>query len=173
LPLGVMLTSDETEETTTKGLQMLIDTLPTRAFHHRGGKNGPLLFMTDDSNTEKQALKTIWSDSQQLLCTFHFLQQKWTWLFDSHNKIQHTDRAILLNTVKAIVYAKTVPELEQKYKEFKAVQKYPTFIQHVSNLWPRRDEWALCYRSGIPVRGNNTNNISEAGVCILKEIVFS
>ena len=75
-----------------------------------------------------------WSDSQQLLCTFHFLQRKWTWLFDSHNKIQHTDRAILLNTVKAIVYAKTVPELEQKYKEFKAVQKYPTFIQHVSNL---------------------------------------
>ena len=75
-----------------------------------------------------------------------------------------------------MVYAKRVSELEQKYKEFKAhltVQKYPAFVQHISNLWPRRDEWALCYRSGLPVRGNNTNNVSEAGVRILKEIVFS
>ena len=40
-------------------------------------------------------------------------------------------------------------------------------------MWSRRSEWALCYRSGLPVRDNNTNNISEAGVRILKEIVFS
>ena len=128
--------------------------------------------MTDDSNTEKQTLKTTWPDSQQLLCTFHFLQRRWTWLFDGHNKIQHKDRTTLLNTVIAMVYAKTVSELEQKYKEFKThptVQKYPAFVQHISNLWPHCDKWALCYRSGLPVRGNNTNNISEAGVRILKE----
>jgi len=75
--------------------------------------------MTDDSNTEKQTLKTTWPDSQQLFCTFHFLQRRWTWLFDGHNKIQHKDRTTLLNTVIAMVYAKTVSELEQKYKEFK------------------------------------------------------
>jgi len=78
--------------------------------------------------------------------------------------------------MKAMVYTKKGPELEQKYKKFKAhltVQKCPTFIQHVSNLRPHRDEWAPCYRSGIPVQVNSTNNISEAGVRILKELLFS
>jgi len=176
LPLGVMLTSDEKKETITKGLQMLLDTFPTGAFHSQGGTNEPQLIMTDDSNTEKQALKTTWPGSQQLLCTFHFLQQRWTWLFDGHNKVQHKDRTTLLNTVKAMVYVKTASELEQKYKEFKAhstVQKYPAFVQYISNLWPRHDEWASFYRSGLPGRGNNTNNMSEPGVRILKEIVFS
>jgi len=30
----------------------------------------------------------------------------------------------------------------------------------------------LCYRKSFLVRGNHTNNIAEAGICILKEIVF-
>lgn len=78
--------------------------------------------------------------------------------------------------MKKLVYAKTDAALKNYFKEFLAhpiVQKYPSFIRHVELLWPRRQEWALCYRSTLPVRGNNTNNISEAGVRILKEIVFS
>ena len=136
LPLGVMLTSDEKEETIVKGLEMLMDTLPSGRFI-TGAKEWALLVMTDDSNTEKPALKAIWPDTQQLLCTFHFLQRRWTWSFDSHNKIQHKDRVVLLNTVKAMVYAKTITELEQKYKEFKThhiVQKYSAFVQHITNL---------------------------------------
>ena len=43
----------------------------------------------------------------------------------------------------------------------------------MQSLWLRRSEWAVCYRSQLPVRGNNTNNLSEAGVRILNEIVFS
>ena len=43
----------------------------------------------------------------------------------------------------------------------------------MQSLWLRRSEWAVCYKSQLPVRGNNTNNLSEAGVRILKEIVFS
>lgn len=34
-------------------------------------------------------------------------------------------------------------------------------------------EWALCFRAELPVHGNHTNNISAAGVHILKEIVTS
>jgi len=33
-------------------------------------------------------------------------------------------------------------------------------------------EWALCYRKSFLVRGNHTNNVAEAGIYILKEIVF-
>ena len=65
--------------------------------------------------------------------------------------------------------------LQLKYEEFlsnSTVIKYPNFMKHVQSLWSRRSEWALCYRCHLPVRGNNTNNLSEAGVRILKEIVF-
>ena len=173
LPLGVVLSSDEKEETITKGFQMLTETLPSNSFYN---KEQPSLIMTDDSNTEKAALKAIWPKAVELLCTFHFLQRRWTWLFEGSNKIKHEDRSTLLNLVKKLVYAKTDEALQNYFKEFLAhpiVQKYPSFSRHVELLWPCRQEWALCYRATLPVRGNNTNNISESGVRILKELVFS
>jgi len=90
--------------------------------------------MTDDSTSVKGALRNIWPDTQQLLCTFHFLQRRWTWLLEGTNKIQNEDRATLLNLVKTLVYAKTDAALQKQYKEFlvhPTVQKYPTFIQHM------------------------------------------
>lgn len=44
------------------------------------GENGfcktlaPKIFMTDDGRAEKNALKSVWPDSVQLLCIFHVLQ---------------------------------------------------------------------------------------------------
>ena len=131
--------------------------------------------MTDDSSAEKNALKAIWPTTMQLLCTFHFLQRRWTWLYDKKNKISTRDRIILMNLVKSMVYAKTDNELQKQFSEFQShelVTKY-NFLKHVQGLWDKRKEWALCYRENLPIRGNNTNNISEAGVRILKEIVLS
>ena len=73
------------------------------------------------------------------------------------------------------MFAKSELILQMKYEEFlsnSTVIKYPNFMKHVQSLWSRQSEWALCYRCHLPVRGNNTNNLSEAGVRILKEIVF-
>ena len=36
----------------------------------------------------------------------------------------------------------------------------------------RRQEWAICYRDSTRTRGINTNNYAEAGIRILKDIVF-
>ena len=154
----------------------MITILPSNAFHGRGPEKGPSLVMTDDSSTEKGALKSVWPNSKQLLCIFHFLQRRWTWLYEGQNKIQQQDRAVLLNLVKSLVYAKQEVVLKNNFKEFlsnSTVVRYPKFLEHVKGLWPRRHEWAVCYRSLFPVRGNNTNNLAEAGVRILKEIVFS
>ena len=74
-----------------------------------------------------------------------------------------------------MVYAKTDNELQKQFSEFQShelVTKYNNFLKHVQGLWNKHKEWALCYRENLPIRGNNTN-ISEAGVCILKEIVLS
>ena len=73
------------------------------------------------------------------------------------------------------MFAKSELILQMKYEEFlsnSTVIKYPNFMKHVQSVWSRRSEWALCYRCHLPVRGNNTNYLSEAGVRILKEIVF-
>ena len=81
LPLGAIITSDEQEETITQGLQLLQQkVLPEEAFYKRGRKEGPALIMTDDSSAERNALHQVWPHARLLLCVFHFLQCKWTWL---------------------------------------------------------------------------------------------
>ena len=105
IPLGILMTSDEKEETIQAALQMLEDVLPQNAFYGNGVQKGPAVVMTDDSMTEKGALKTMWPSSTQLLCIFHFLQRSWTWLWEGKNKIYKDDRAVLINLVKTLVYA--------------------------------------------------------------------
>ena len=132
--------------------------------------------MTDDSSTEKGALKATWPHATQLLCVFHFLQRRWTWLWEAKNKIHNNDRRPLIQLVKTMVYTSTEEKLTKCYKELPKhtiASKYPNFIKHMEALWPHRKEWALCYRQGIVIRGNHTNNVSEAGIKILKELIFS
>ena len=52
------------------GFQLLQKLLGNSAFY---GQKHPLIFMTDDSTVEKNALGSVWPSSQQLLCTFHVL----------------------------------------------------------------------------------------------------
>ena len=80
MPLAVMIASDEQEETLVDGFHLLKKVLPPGAFYSRGVQQGPLLAMTDDSSSERNAFRTIWPGTQLLLCSFHFLQWKWTWL---------------------------------------------------------------------------------------------
>ena len=46
-------------------------------------------------------------------------------------------------------------------------------FSYAENLMERRCEWCIADRQRIPVRGNNTNNISEATIRIIKDIVFN
>ena len=176
LPLAVMITSDEQEETLAQGLHQLTEVLPQKAFYGRGADKGPLIAMTDDSSAERNALRSVWSDTRLLLCTFHFLQRKWTWLHDGRNRIADKDRAFLINKTKCLVYADSEAVLLRLFDDFQkcnVVNRYPHFLSYVKSQWGRRKEWALCYRKHLLVRGNQTNNYAEAGMRILKDLVFS
>ena len=97
-------------------------------------------------------------------------------VWEGKNRIHNDDRAVLINLVKTLVYAPSVQLLQQRYDEFKknpTVLKYPHFLQHIQSLFPRCQEWALCYLTKLPVRGNHTNNYAEASIGILKELIFS
>ena len=52
------------------------------------------------------------------------------------------------------------------------IVKYPNFAKRLEQFWARRMEWALSYRVEKMMRGNHTNNYAEAGMRIIKEIVF-
>ena len=42
----------------------------------------------------------------------------------------------------------------------------------MENLWEKRELWAHCFRKTLLIRGNHTNNYAEAGIKILKDLIF-
>ena len=49
---------------------------------------------------------------------------------------------------------------------------YPPFIDHMSGVYKRREEWALCFRDGVPNRGHNTNNVVESAFRVVKDFTM-
>lgn len=71
-----------------------------------------------------------------------------------------------------MLYASTEEQLEECFANLindNRVQNYPNYIKHVSTYIDRMIEWALCYRCNLPVRGNNTNNLCESAMMVIKE----
>lgn len=74
-----------------------------------------------------------------------------------------------------MLYSKTFEELEMFYHEVindELTKKYSRFETFVVGLFQRRNEWALCLRKRLITRGQNTNNICEAGVKIVKDTIL-
>jgi len=90
LPLRLFITSDELEVTLEKSINLLKMILSEYAFYGHG-MQGLILFLTDDSTAERNALNTCWSQGTQLLCMFHILQAFWRWLHDAKYKIKKED----------------------------------------------------------------------------------
>src|SRR6266496_3431030 len=65
--------------------------------------------------------------------------------------------------------------MDMHYNEFKRdfYDNYPLLQKHFKLLWNRRQYWALSFRAGLPIRGNNTNNYIERSFGILKDIIFA
>ena len=172
LPLGVVITSGESASTIHQAMSTLQELFPRCAFH---GKGSPANIILDDSSAEKEGLHVTWPLAKLYLCIFHFLQSMWRWLCNGNNGIAKDDRQHLMQCVRKLVYAQTEENLKQTYKSLERgtiSSKYSNFNKHLESYWKRRHEWALCYRDLTLVRGNNTNNYCEAGIRILKDIVF-
>ena len=91
VPLGVMITSDEQQSTIKGGLEMFVVIQQENAFSGKGAGQGPDFVMVDDSSSERGAFQEFWPGITTLMCTFHFLQHRWTWLLDGKNRIHHND----------------------------------------------------------------------------------
>ena len=174
MPLGCLVTTSESRQCITLALSLLLDVIPEDAFFGRG-KRGPVVILTDDSDAERASLREIFPETFLVLCVFHLLQALWRYLWDGKNAIPKEDRPHLLSLVKVLVYATSEDELETAYVQLQkdnVAVKYSKYISYCDRLYKRKEEWALCFRQFLPLRGNNTNNYAEAAMRILKDKIF-
>ncbi|CAG8856364.1 36313_t:CDS:1, partial [Gigaspora margarita] len=172
LPLGIIVMSDESEATFEKGINLLKVLLSHYAFFGRGPNIGPIVILTDDSHAEQNAIKKCWPQLRKLLCIFHVLQAFWHWLHNAKHNINKEHKSFIMDNMKRILYARTKSEMEEFYNELKTnyYSLYPQLQRHFELLWNRRQFWAVSFRTGLLLRGNNTNNYVERSFGLLKDI---
>ena len=110
-----MITSDETEETFTKGFKMLNCTPPNDAFFN--AIDEPLIFMTDNCDELRASIKKAWPKATLLLCNFHILQQVWRWLYEKEHGIYKDDRVATMKLLRAVLYTNNFESYEKVYKD--------------------------------------------------------
>ena len=179
LPLAEMITTREDEETIKFGLTCLKSVLPPGAFYGRGSGLGPQVFMTDDCLAERNALSSAWPQSVLLLCIFHVLKAVWTWLWDSKHSIATSDRAVLINVFRQVLYAENESDLADRLEEMYSdptVLKYPQFQKHLmKDTLPKMKAWSISRRitDHLPTSNQNTNNLVESSFKYTKDIQFN
>jgi len=171
VPLAVIITWGQTEGDYIGGFGLLRSS-GCRLFD---GAGHPAVFMTDDNAALRNALSTVWLDSNQLLCFFHVPQANWRWLWDSTNGIVKDDRPTLMKQFHRIMLATNDIEAELQFRycvNSALAAKYPHWKAHVQSYWTRKDQWCLAWRLSV-MRGHHTNNFSEVTVRLFKDIVLS
>ena len=175
LPLAVWVTSSQSEASLESCLESLKSILPSHAFGNQGPETGPDIFMTDDDTAQRQALRGQWKHATLLLCIFHFMQATWRWLLDSKHSIAKDDRQHLMTIMQDLVFAKQQEEFQeivQLLPSDSILQKYPVYQEYLKKAIDRKKEWALCYRSELRTRGNNTDNYTESMIFVFKCVVL-
>ena len=89
VPLGVLIGLSTNEEAYTAGFQYMMDSFGDSAF---GGESFSSVFIIDDGDAERNALKAMWSAINLKPCLFHVAQALSTWLVDAERHIDQTDR---------------------------------------------------------------------------------
>ena len=179
LPLATLVTTREDTPTIEFGLELLKSILPSYAFYGRGPALGPALGITDDSESERQALLSAWPQLVHLLCQFHLLQALWQWLWSANHNIQKDDRAPLLKMLRELVYSdsdKLFKKAEKDMKKHPLYKKYPGFRKHIEeDVLPRHELWSVLYRikEKLPTSSVNTTNYVESSFRWTKEWQFN
>ncbi|XP_034250643.1 uncharacterized protein LOC117651038 [Thrips palmi] len=153
---------------------MLMDIVTSDAFGGRGSQ-GPQIIMTDDSTSERNALKRMFPGIIALLCLFHVLQAMWRYIWDSKHKADSSDKLEIYILFRDVCYEQNEDDFKEKYESMLAFPKVKAnsgLVKHFKDLYERAPEWALAYRVDLLTRGNNTNNYSEATVRLMKDLVF-
>ncbi|MCJ8749279.1 hypothetical protein PDJAM_G00174520 [Pangasius djambal] len=152
LPLGVIITSEETQSTISAGLQLLKTLIPRRNFF--GCHGGPrTIALSEDCTPLRQALKEAYPEASFLLCAFHLMQEMRQWLRDNSNKITKPERSQLLDLFRRMISARCEDFLQSHYDAIRSnplAAKHPEFVQRLEETYERRETWAACFQDDLP-----------------------
>lgn len=172
LPLACAIHTEQNESNYTLVFSAIKEAMEN---NEADKKFEPQIVMTDDSTAERNALRTIFPDARLLLCAFHVCQAFWRWLCVADHKVDIMKRQSIMIRFRNILFATDPQDAEKLYDELTAddfVTRIPALLSYLRNLWKRRLEWCISYRLDLVTRGNNTNNITEASIRILKDVVL-
>ncbi|XP_066437909.1 uncharacterized protein [Eleutherodactylus coqui] len=172
LPLGVLLTSSDSEEVLIQALQDYKLLLTDRAFGGRG-KLGPVAFLTADSKAQQNAIETVFPSATIFLCIVHVLQALWRWLLDSEHGFLKQERQGIFTKIRLLLHSSSPEEFEEKFNYLIATERFsPDLRLYVENLRRRRERWALCFQKDLTCHGKNASNITESAIRVLKDKLF-
>ncbi len=84
-----------------------------------------------------------------------------------------------MQAIRVLVYIHSEEGLEKHYQLLtdltspsSFVMIYPQLLDRLEIFWEKRSEWALSHRVEKTTRGNHTNNYAEAGIRVVKELIF-
>ena len=73
------------------------------------------------------------------------------------------------------MYAKSSDQLNNLYQAIvddPIVKKHRKYEEHLASVFETRKAWAICFRSNLLTRGNNTTNYVESAMRIVKDKVL-
>ena len=59
------------------------------------------------------------------------------------------------------------------FEWFLLIHYFHIFHRYVDKLMEKKEDWSLCFRGGKLLRGHQTNNMAEANMCIIKDIILN
>lgn len=172
LPVGVFMTTSETEIVIEKAASIYKDNFVTEMSFCGNGKKGPAIIMSDDCTALQTAMQVVFPEASLWLCNFHLLQNIWRNLFKESMNTHLHERQSVFALVKKLFYFDTVPEFETYYKFLSSkITNNDTVSLYIEKLYNRKHEWAMCFakEKDYVTRGQYTNNLNEAANRILKE----
>lgn len=173
LPLGVFITTSETQETISVAIQLLLAVFPPERFF--GHPDGPLVVMTTDWAPLRQALHEVFPKASLLLCIFHLLQAMWRWLWNSSNEVPKEHRAHLLKSFRDLVHASTPTALMEDYTMLKKdhiASQHPKFLKHLAEVFRKREEWAICLQAQVLDTESQIKECVDGAMRVAKEKVL-
>lgn len=151
LPLGVIITSAETQSTISAGLRLLRTRIPSRNFF--GCHGGPwTIALLEDCTPLRQALQEAYPEASFLLCAFHLVQEMRQWLWDNSN-ITKPERSQLLDLFRRMISARCKDFLQSHYDAIRnnpLAAKHSQFIRRLEETYERRGTWAACFQDDLP-----------------------
>lgn len=145
LPLGALITTSAAQEALSAAVQLLLTVFPPESFHCH--HEGPRVFMTNDCAAVRQVLRDAFPRATLLYSVHHLLQATFRWLWTSSNEVPQQHRTHLLKSFRGLLGSPTPAALEESYTrlaEDHVASQHPGFLQHLEDVFARREEWAIC-----------------------------